>query len=149
MGEIMSKFYKIFLIFSLAISFSACGIVSNAMNPFYEPPTAAALKGEINDHALAGGSKARDARKALDSLATYERTHTPSPNKPVMKPAVVRLMWVPDHLNRFGDLIPAHYYYLKVKSDDFNVTDAFEIEAQLQGPRGRASSSSIPFVYGD
>jgi hypothetical protein len=48
-----------------------------------------------------------------------------------MYPAVVRMMWIPDHLNSHGDLVPAHYYYLRVLRDRPAVTDAFELEAQL------------------
>ena len=127
------------------LSLSACTATSNLLNPFYEEPSERALRGEMNDHALNGTYEKEDtARKALESMATYERAHTPEPAKPVMRPAVVRLMWVPDHLNRAGDLVPAHYYYLKVKKEDFAVTDAFELEQQLQGPGG---ASNVPYVY--
>jgi hypothetical protein len=127
------------------LSLSACTSTSNLLNPFYEDPSPVALKGEMNDHALNGTYEKEDvARKALESMATYERAHTPEPAKPVMRPAVVRLMWVPDHLNRAGDLVPAHYYYLKVKKEDFAVKDAFELEQQLQGPGG---ASNVPYVY--
>ena len=84
--------------------------------------------------------------RAFEAMAKYRKAHTPEPAMPVIKPAVVRLMWIPDHLNRNGDLVPAHYYYLKVLSDSFAVSDAFELEEQLNGPRG-SNSGNIPFVY--
>lgn len=123
--------------------------ISNALNPFYEPPPPVALLGEKNDRALAGGASNEDgARMALEAMGSYQRTLLPQPNNPVIKPAVVRLMWVPDHVNRNGDLVPAHYYYLKVKSDDWAVQDAFEMEAQLNGPNGKYgdSASNLPYV---
>jgi hypothetical protein len=49
-------------------------------------------------------------------------------------------MWVPDHLNSHGDLVPAHYYYLKVKKESWAVTDAFELEGQLNASTGNASA---------
>ena len=61
-----------------------------------------------------------------------------------MQPAVVRLMWIPDHLNNSGDLIPAHYYYLKVLNERWAVTDAFDLEKQLGS--GSKDTSSIPYV---
>ena len=45
-------------------------------------------------------------------------------------------MWVPDHLDRFGNLVAAHFYYLRVRNDGFNVQDAFEIEDDLNNPTG-------------
>lgn len=127
------------------LTLTGCTTTSQILNPFYETPSDVALQGEPNDHALNGSKNKEDtARKALEAMATYERAHTPEPAAPVIKPAVVRLMWVPDHLNNSGDLVPAHYYYLKVKKEDWAVKDAFELESQLQGPRG---ASNIPFVY--
>ncbi len=141
---------KIFILtIFVALNLSACTTMSNVLNPFYEPPTEEALKGEANDHALSGDKEKVDtARQALDAMATYQRAHTADPAKPVIKPAVVRLMWIPDHLNKTGDLVPAHYYYLKVKNDQWAATDAFELEGQLnQGGSAGTSNSNIPFVY--
>jgi hypothetical protein len=45
-------------------------------------------------------------------------------------------MWVPDHLNRHGDLVAAHYYYLRVMNDRWAVQDAFELEAQINNNSG-------------
>jgi hypothetical protein len=98
--------------------------------------------GEKNDAALndSGSGKADRARGALEAMATYQRAQAPQPTNPVMMPAVVRLMWVPDHLNSHGDLVPAHYYYLKVKKEQWAVSDAFELEAQLNtGGTGAAT----------
>jgi hypothetical protein len=54
-------------------------------------------------------------------------------------------MWVPDHLNAHGDLVPAHYYYLKVKKDSWALQDAFELEAQLGSSSG-GNASAVGFV---
>ena len=130
------------------LSLSSCSSLSNVFNPFYEPPSELAYQGERNDKALSGKEEKIDtARQALESMASYQRQHAPEPVKPVVQPAVYRLMWVPDHLNRNGDLVPAHYYYLKVLSDRPAVTDAFELESQLNGPGASASDvSNVPFV---
>jgi hypothetical protein len=123
---------------------TGCSNFGNALNPFYETPPPEAFLGDKNDHALSGDkSRAETARGALEQMASYQRANAPQPANPVMQPAVVRLMWVPDHLNRHGDLVPAHYYYLKVLSDRWAVQDAFELEAQLGGQR---PTSSIPYV---
>ncbi|MFO0417658.1 MAG: TraV family lipoprotein [Pseudomonadota bacterium] len=127
----------------LVLAGSGCNAMSRVMNPFYEAPSEVALLGEKNDAALnneGGTGKAAQARQALEAMATYQRAHAPQPNNPVMQPAVVRLMWVPDHLNSHGDLVPAHYYYLKVKREQWAVSDAFELEAQLGSSTGNASS---------
>lgn len=114
---------------------TGCYSIGNVLNPFYDPPSEVAYKGEKNDHALNddGSGKAGRAREALEAMASYQRALPAQPNNPVMQPSVVRLMWVPDHLNSHGDLVPAHYYYLKVKKEQWAVTDAFELEAQLGG----------------
>ncbi len=129
----------------LASLCSGCNHVGNILNPFYESPSEVAYFGEKNDAALndSGGGKATRAREALEAMSSYQRTLSPQPNNPVIQPAVVRLMWVPDHLNSHGDLVPAHYYYLKVKRDAWAVTDAFEIEGQLGGAK---QGSAVGFV---
>jgi len=132
---------------SLAVMATGCSAVGRVLNPFYESPSPVAYFGEKNDAALmseGAGGKGASARAALEAMGTYQRAHAPQPNNPVMQPAVVRLMWVPDHLNSHGDLVPAHYYYLKVKKEQWAVTDAFELEAQLGSTTGNASS--IGFV---
>lgn len=139
---------KLLTLTSVILLCAGCNAISNTLNPFYEEPKPVALLGERNDSALNGDtSQGQDARQALDALSSYQRAQMPSPNKPVMYPAIVRLVWVPDRLNRFGDLVPAHYYYLKVLQDRPAVSDAFEIEAQLNGPKGQNSASSgMPYI---
>ncbi|HMO02716.1 MAG TPA: hypothetical protein PKD37_07100 [Oligoflexia bacterium] len=122
----------------------SCAKISPVLNPFAEEPAPEALYGERSDRALnSGQAKGDSARKALEAMATYRRAHLPEPVNPVIQPAVVRLMWVPDHLNKNGDLVPQHYYYLKVLNDRWAVTDAFELEGQLQSGSG---SSNVPYI---
>lgn len=135
------------LAIGLALSLSGCATIGEQLNPFAEPPAKEALLGSANDHALSGGGsggKGDAARAAWEAAATYQRAHYPSPNNPVVKPSVIRLMWIPDHVNTHGDLVPEHYYYLKVKSDDWAVQDAFELEAQLN--RSNGDTSNIPYI---
>ena len=130
----------------VSLALSSCTTMGNVLNPFYEPPTPVALLGEKNDHALGGGAAGKEdsARAALQQMGTYTRAQDAQPVNPVMRPAVVRLMWIPDHLNNAGDLIPAHYYYLKVKKEDWAVTDAFELQGQLGSTN---SAATVPYVY--
>jgi hypothetical protein len=141
---------KLLVLSSALILTSGCSIISNVLNPFYEPPTETALKGERNDHAISGGGSMSSsrARAALESLGAYQRAHDPQPVNPVINPAVVRLMWIPDHLSAHGDMIPAHYYYLKVKEDQWALTDAFDLDNQLRGSTG-GTSSNVPYVFAD
>ena len=133
---------KILIVFCCLL-FSACTTASKAINPFYEKPSETALLGQVNDHALnPTKNKVGTARQSLQALGQYQQAHTPQPYNPVYKPAMIRLMWVPDHLNRHGDLVPAHYYYLKVKDGDWAVKDAFELEKQLGG---KNDTSNVPF----
>ena len=140
---------KIILISALLLMLGGCSALTPIFNPFYEIPEPVAMQGELNDSALRDDKgKIDTARAALGAMSTYQRAAAPQPVNPVINPAVVRVMWVPDHLNKNGDLVPAHYYYLKVLSDRWAVSDAFELEGQLNGPRGAsADASSIPFVY--
>jgi len=131
------------LLLSLSVAISGCNSLGAVLNPFYETPSEVAYFGEKNDAALnneGGAGKAGRAREALEAMGTYQRAAAPQPTNPVLRPAVVRLMWVPDHLNSHGDLVPAHYYYLKVRKDSWAVTDAFELEAQLNQSTGNASA---------
>jgi len=126
---------------------SGCATIGDHLNPFQEPPDPIAYLGERNDHSLNETEGKQDtAREALQAMASYRRAQYPQPVDPVVQPAVVRLMWIPDHVNKSGDLVPAHYYYLKVLSDRWAVQDAFELEDQL-GPN--KESSSLPYVYSD
>jgi hypothetical protein len=127
----------------IALTNTGCSAIGHVLNPFYESPSQVAYLGEKNDAALLGegaGGKDSSARAALEAMGSYQRAHAPQPNNPVMQPSVVRLMWVPDHLNSHGDLVPAHYYYLKVKKEQWAVSDAFELEAQLNSSTGNASA---------
>ena len=112
---------------------------ADQLNPFAD--SSSGELGERNLNALGGGGAGKaagEARHALEVMTSYQRTQAPQPYYPVIRPADVRLMWIPDHMNRLGDLVPAHYYYLRVTRDEPAVTDAFEIERQLnsRGPSG-------------
>lgn len=141
----MTNVYKSILAITM-LTLSGCSTLGNVLNPFYETPSEVAYFGEKNDSALNenGAGQGQRARQALEAMGSYQRALAPQPNNPVMQPAVVRLMWVPDHLNSHGDLVPAHYYYLKVKKESWAVTDAFELEAQLN--QGGARGSAIGYV---
>lgn len=135
------------MILMVSIALTGCAASSRVMNPFYEEPQPEAHLGEDNDSALNdSGTKEDTARKALESMTQYRSAQAPQPVNPVVQPAVVRLMWVPDHLNRHGDLVPSHYYYLKVLGDRWAVQDSFELEQQLNGGQSRASG--VPFSVG-
>jgi len=129
----------------VTVACTGCSSVGNILNPFYDAPTEVAYLGQKNDSALndSSGGKAERARAAFEAAGNYQRAQSPQPVNPVLRPAVVRLMWVPDHLNAHGDLVPQHFYYLKVKKDDWAVTDAFELEGQLGGSSG---ASNIGYV---
>jgi hypothetical protein len=142
---LIMRAFRLLLLSTVISAFVACSTVGNVMNPFYEDPAPEALLGNRNDHALNGEqSKGSTARAALEQMASYQAAQPPGPNRPVINPAVVRLMWVPDHVNSNGDLVPAHFYYLKVKKEDWAVRDAFELESQLGSRSGDASS--VPYV---
>lgn len=129
---------------ALVLLLTGCTSASQVLNPFYEPPSELALSGKADDSLLGGKeTKIDTARQALDYAATYQRALPPSPDKPVMQPAVVRQMWIPDHLNSHGDLVPAHYYYLKVLKERWAVSDAFELEGQLGSKK---ASGNIPYI---
>lgn len=139
-----NKVLKILILLSVA-SLISCSSTSNAINPFYEQPSKIALQGSANDHALSNATSGGDsARQALEAMSTYRRAQHPKPTHPVLQPAVIRMTWIPDHLNSYGDLVPAHYYYLRVLRDRFAVQDAFELEGQLGSKK---ASGAVPFVY--
>ncbi len=97
-----------------------------------------------------GGNQASNARAALEVMAKYRQAQDPQPTYPVMQPAEVRLMWVPDHTTKNGDLVPAHYYYLKVLDDRWAVQDAFDLESQLNAStKGSSGGGATPWVYGE
>lgn len=133
------------LVLAVLLSTTACTSASQFLNPFYEEPTAEALLGERNDDAISGGKQKNvEAREALEAMASYRRAQMPQPVNPVIQPAVVRLMWIPDHLNKNGDLVPQHYYYLKVLKDRWAVTDSFELEQQLNTG---GNISNVPYAH--
>ena len=128
------------------LAITGCSRTANLMNPFYEDPVPNALLGDRTDRALNGnGGKEDSARAAFDAMGRYHGAHDAQPVNPVVQPSVVRLMWIPDHLNKSGDLVPAHFYYVKVLSDRWAVSDAFELESQLS-PGGSGASSNVPYV---
>ena len=163
---------RIKLIQSLAIIGSlalfGCGVAGPAadqLNPFSADANKEGF-GQRNTNAILGGGSggggaAERARHALEAAGSYRRAHAPQPVYPVIRPAEVRLMWIPDHQTLDGNLVPAHYYYLKVLHDDWELQDAFEIEGQLNntgagnvdyGTSGGGSPAvnyggSTPWVY--
>jgi hypothetical protein len=150
---------RVGLYYTILAIFSGCGSSAmNALNPFV-PTDQGAQLGESNLAPLleggGEGSGADKARHALEVMGAQTRAQDPQPYYPVVKPSEVRLMWIPDHLNKHGDLVPAHYYYLKVLSDRWQVTDAFDMERQLDTtPKGGSGSGegnggATPWVYGE
>lgn len=149
---------------------AVAGPAADEINPYGEGNAVQTL-GNRDASALqnagGGGSKAAiNARHALEVMGSYRKSQAPQPAYPVIRPAEVRLMWVPDHLNKHGNLVAAHYYYLRVMNDRWAVQDAFEIEEQLKynpgtgggGPRatgpsttygagGGGAGSATPWVY--
>ncbi|MCC6952811.1 MAG: hypothetical protein IT290_01700 [Deltaproteobacteria bacterium] len=141
----------------LVTSLTGCSSgAADLLNPFEDngPET------ELGERSLApalGSSSGADgttseadrARQALEVMGSYQRTQAPQPYNPVMNPAQVRLMWIPDHINKNGDLVPAHFYYLRVLPQTWAVQDAFEIERQLnvQGQKGEGGAQ--PWVYSE
>lgn len=126
------------------IGCSVAGPAADELNPYGQGNNIETL-GSRDQKALNGGSKAAtSARQALEVAGSMRRAAAPQPYNPVINPAEVRLMWVPDHLNRFGDLVPAHYYYLKVKKDTWELQDAFDIEAQLTETGAPAGGGGVP-----
>jgi hypothetical protein len=140
------KLMQVLALMSVGV-LSGCGVGQTVLNPFYDEPSPVAYLGSPNDHALNESSNRIDsAREAFEKMGSYQRAHLPQPVNPVINPAIVRVMWIPDHLNKTGDLVPAHYYYLKVKKDDWAVSDAFELEGQLNASTGGATSA-FPYQY--
>ncbi len=140
---------KISFILLMLLFLSGCANeAADILNPYAEDGPEL---GERNSSAILGeGGQNLDqrARHALEVMGSYQRALAPSPARPVLNPAVIRLMWVPDHLNAAGDLVPAHYYYLKVRDDYWAVQDAFELEKGLH-EKDAGTSSSTPWIYKD
>lgn len=122
--------------------------MSDVLNPYAE--NGGEDYGKRDNSAILGGDSgsndATNARHALEVMSQYRRTQDPQPQYPVIQPAEVRLMWVPDHINRAGDLVPAHYYFLKVLDDRWEVQDAFDLDRQL-GDDSKNIGGATPWVY--
>lgn len=138
---------------------TSVGTIGDQLNPYAD-----ANSGELGERSLGaisgggtGGKNSELARHALEVIGTYPRAHAPQPVYPVIRPAEVRLMWIPDHQNLYADLIPAHYYYLRVTNDGWEVRDAFDIERQYGEGAGRiqygsggnlpGSATTTPWIY--
>lgn len=126
------------------IGCSVAGPAADELNPYGEGNSVEVLGNRDNSavQGVGGSKEAVRARQALEVLGSYQRARMPQPVNPVIRPAEVRMMWVPDHLNKHGDLVQAHYYFLRVMDDRWAVQDAFEIEQQLQNNTG------IDYGYG-
>jgi hypothetical protein len=147
----LEKFKTVLLVTALMLA-SACSSQSaEILNPFAETPEVEL--GVRNNSAIAGDAddvtNADKARAALVQMGEYQKALPAQPYKPVIQPAEVRLMWVPDHINKAGDLIPAHYYYLKLLPDRWAVSDSFELLDQLDNAAGgsAASGGATPWTY--
>jgi len=131
------------------LALSACGgNAASILNPYSDTSTAS-LGVANNQPLLQQGSSSKSeetARTALQVMGEYRRAQAPQPGYPVVQPAEVRLMWIPDHLNKYGDLVPQHFYYLKVLEDRWAVQDAFDIERQLnEGDQDQGGAT--PWIY--
>lgn len=140
-----ARVVRIFSAILLVAAATGCNAAGDQLNPFTDD--IGTELGQRNTGALGGGAQgkqAEEARHALEVMSTYQRASAPQPYYPVVRPADVRLMWIPDHVNRLGDLVPAHYYYLRIMRDEWEVKDAFETERLLnsRGPTGYAGAGS-------
>ncbi len=133
--EWIMRAVKLTLLFLASTVIASCGTVGNTvgdgLNVFSDPGPDGL--GERSTSAINGGKKDKvdEARHSLEVIGAYQRALPPQPYYPVVKPAEIRLMWIPDHVNKLGDLVPAHYYYLRILNDTWAVTDAFENERIL------------------
>lgn len=135
--QLGSKVAMLFLLSTIGCALA--GPAADELNPYGEG-NFIEEKGNRDQSALTGvggGSKeGTAARQALEVMGSYRRALPPQPTYPVIQPAEVRLMWVPDHLDRHGNMVPANYYYLRVLNDRWAVQDAFELEYQLRNNPG-------------
>jgi hypothetical protein len=149
----MRRKIEVVLVLSMLMGVAGCSSsASNVLNPFHsgDDPYVDAGEDSLKPILEEGreGSHAEAARHALEVMGSYRRSQEPQPVYPVVQPAEVRLMWVPDHVNKHGDMVPAHYYYLRVLEDRWAVQDAFELEEQLNaGSKG--AGGGTPWVYGE
>ena len=122
---------------------ATAGAAADQLNPYAEGNTV--QLGQADNSALlasGGGKNAAQARHALEVLGTRDMRQAPKPYYPVVRPREVRLMWIPDRINRHGDLVPAHYYYLRVMDDRWEHNDAFEVDRQLRANPGRGGGAA-------
>ena len=148
----MVKLNRKIILASLGLMLSACSVagpIADEINPYSNGSQSGTdFGGERSTSAIlgngGGAGSAEAARHALEVMGTYRKALPPQPNYPVVQPAEMRLMWIPDHLNVVGDLVPAHYYYLRVLPDRPAVTDAFDIERQLDlSSQGTAAAPAV------
>lgn len=151
----LGVFGKLAVIGALLFATGCSSSAANVLNPFDSSSTEPEL-GERNLNPVLGagsgnGGRSEDevARHALEVVGSYQRGLAPQPYNPVMNPAQVRLMWIPDHINKAGDLVPAHFYYLRVLPQTWAVQDGFEIEQQLNVKTGPEAGGAQPWVYSD
>lgn len=156
----MKKLLRNTITLAIALSSSGCMYSKtwDRLSPFQDfgPPaehvgdtTNKTLLEEVGSGSDVGGAQANNARAALQVMGTYRAAQPAQPTYPVIQPAVVRLMWVPDHLNKHGDLVPAHYYYLRVLDDRPAVQDAFDLEQQLNATTEKGGGGATPWVYSE
>ena len=140
-------FTKFILSVALVAVLSGCHGFADTLNPYTD--SVGTELGQRDTSALGGGGAGKQAavaRQALEVMGTYQRAQAPQPYYPVIRPADIRLMWIPDHLNRLGDLVPAHYYYLRVTRDTPALQDAFEIEREISSRVPSGYSGTAPAI---
>lgn len=142
------KIRKLALVIGVLSATACSNRAFDNLNPYDDSPETELGKRD-NSAILEGGANSTSderARHALEVMGSYQRAQEPQPYKPVMRPPVVRLMWIPDHLNKAGDLVPAHYYFLRIKNSEFEVADAFDRMDQLdRGATGAGSATPWAF----
>ena len=101
--------------------------------------------GQRNNHALIGNSGvsllSREERRQI--LHRKLAGNTAQPYHPVVYPAQLRLLWIPDRLND-KDYIPDNYYYLRITNDIFATEDLRDLETQLFEETD--SKSNVPWI---
>lgn len=143
-----SIFRKSLLVVAMLSTGCSSG-VADLLNPFAQsgPDLGAENLTPLLGDASGGDNEGTRARQALEVMGSYRRAQSPQPVYPVVQPAETRLMWIPDHLNKSGDLVPAHYMHVRVLGDRWAVQDAFELEEQLNVNTPGSSNGATPWVY--
>lgn len=139
------RLITLLILSSLLFSLGCASKAFDKLNPLIESGNDT---GDRNNKAILSGGRITEeetARNSLEVMNSYRRTQEPQPYLPVVQPAEVRLMWVPDHTNKAGDLVPSHYYYLKVLNDRWMVQDSFDLERQLDDGKNY-NSKRTPYV---